>query len=63
MSSGFIIANLHLLSSVVKPFFLLIERFVKTAELLISLPAAEIVKIQPTGNASLGVAFPDGISP
>ena len=49
VSSGFMIANLHLLNSLLNPRFILSSILVMTADELISLPAAAIV------------AFPDNI--
>jgi len=51
-------ANFKRLSSVEQPFFIFNSRLVITAELLISLPAAECVKTHATGIASIGFLFP-----
>ena len=52
VSSGFMMANFGLLKSVLIPAFLPVSSLVMTAESLISLPAAEIVRMTPTGRAA-----------
>ena len=51
VSSGFIIANFGRIRSLPIPDLSCVSSSVSTAELLISLPAAEIVKTVPTGSA------------
>ena len=54
VNSGFIIANKGRFNSLLNPRFNFNSSLVITHELLISLPAAAIVKITPTGKASIG---------
>ena len=58
MSSGFKIENRGLLKSLEKPLFSFVSSFVITHEFDISLPAAEIVKIDPTGILSFTFSSP-----
>ena len=56
-SSGFMMANLQRLNGVLMPAFLPIASFVRTAESLISLPAAGIVRTAPTGRDFVSGTF------
>ena len=58
VNSGFIIAKHGRFSWEPKPFFSPVSSLVKTAESLISLPAAEIVNITPTGILFFNTSFP-----